>query len=382
MVVSIMISLTNPAWTCRKMGTTFRPVTVPMQFDQERQRFKCNAWHAMNRTLFENMPKVELHLHLEGAIPHGAIWELASKYGESARIGSVSSLRQKLRFKDFPSFLKTFIWTTSFLREYDDFTFVASKVAEDLVLQNIQYVEAFYSFGTIDRQELDAQRVTESIRKGLEIHSDEIETKLVADLVRDYGPEQGWVWLQEIKDLSDLGVIGIGIGGSEHEFPPEPYKHIYDRARDFGLRTSAHAGEAAGPESIWGAVRTLKADRIGHGTRAIEDPDLVEYLSEEKIPIELCPLSNIKTGIVADISSHPVRQYFDSGLLVTINTDDPKLFNSSLAEEYSLLHEEMGFSLADIRTLSLNGIEAAWCDDSEKLRLRTAFEEELTANGF
>jgi len=327
------------------------------------------------------MPKLELHLHLEGAIPYEAIWELACKYGESERIGNISSLRQKLRFRDFPHFLETFIWVSSFLREYDDFTFIAGEIANDLASQNIRYAEAFYSLGTIDRQGLDAQKTTESIRKGLEIHSDKVEIRLVADLVRDYGPDKGWIWLNEIKDLKDLGVIGIGIGGSEHKFPPEPYKRIYERARDFGFRTSAHAGEAAGPESVWGVVKALKADRIGHGARASEDPELVDYLFEARTPIELCPISNIRTGIVADISSHPVRQYFDRGLLITINTDDPKMFNNNLAEEYRLLHDEMGFSLADIKKLSLNGIEAAWCDDSTKRHLRRIFEREFSQFG-
>ena len=128
------------------------------------------------------MPKLELHLHLEGAIPYEAVWELADKYGEAEAIGNISSLRQRLRFRDFPHFLETFIWVSSFLREYDDFTFMAGKVAEDLASQNIRYVEAFYSLGTIDRQGLDAQKVTESIRKGLEIHSDKVEMALGSTL--------------------------------------------------------------------------------------------------------------------------------------------------------------------------------------------------------
>lgn len=328
--------------------------------------------------MFESIPKIELHLHLEGAIPHEALWELAKKYGESENIGSISDLKEKLRYRDFPHFLQTFIWVTGFLREYDDFAFVAGKVAEDLASQNIQYAEVFYSLGVVDRQHLDIRKATESIRKGFQDYSDRVEINLVADLVRDYGPERGWLWLNELREVKDMGVIGIGIGGSEHKFPPEPYEQLYEQARHFGFNTSAHAGEAAGPESVWGAVKTLKADRIGHGTRAWEDPALVDYLFETQTPIEVCPTSNIKTGVVADISTHPVRQYFDRGLNITINTDDPKLFNNSLAEEYRLLNEQMGFSTADIKKLICNGIDAAWCNDALKEKLRTGIERELT----
>jgi len=335
----------------------------------------------MSRPDFEKMPKSELHLHLEGAIPHEAVWALIGKYGESGTLGSLSGLKQKLRYQDFPHFLETFIWVTGFLREYDDFTYAAETVAADLAMQHIKYAEAFYSMGTIARQGLDIQRATESIRKGFDRHSDAVDIRLVADLVRDYGPEQGAVWLDEIKELTGLGVIGIGIGGSEHKFPPAPYREVYDRARRYGLRTSVHAGEAAGPESIWGALRELGADRIGHGTKAAGDPSLVTYLAEARIPVELCPVSNVKTGVVSDIYSHPVREYVDRGMLVTINTDDPKLFNTSLASEYRLLHEELAFSMEEIRMLVLNGIDAAWCDASEKMKLRQSFDEEFAAIG-
>lgn len=320
------------------------------------------------------LPKVELHLHLEGAIPLPALWRLIEKYDAVSEVGSLTQLEQRFQYRDFPHFIETWLWKNTFLREYEDFTFIASQVAEDLAAQNIVYVEAFYSPGDFARQGLEPQQLTAAIRKGLAVHADKVTVNLVADLIRDFGPEQGMTWLKQIDQVKDLGVIGIGIGGSEHQFPPEPYEAIYQKARELGFRTSAHAGEAAGAESIWGAIRNLQVDRIGHGVRAIDDPTLLDHLREKQIPIEACPISNVRTGVVANINQHPIRQFYDQGLLVSVNTDDPKMFNTSLVKEYTLLIEKLGFSLDDIVALIKNGIQSAWCDDQRKSELITALE--------
>jgi adenosine deaminase len=318
---------------------------------------------------YQRIPKVELHLHLEGAIPLTALWEIIQKYGGDPAVSDVDALEKKFRYRDFPHFLDTWQWKNGFLREYDDFSYVAAAVAEDLVRQNIRYVEAFYSPGDFALHGLEPQRLTEAIRRGLDSYKDAIRINLVADLVRDYGPERGKVWLREIAEVRDLGVLGIGIGGSEQKFPPEPYKEVYEEARRLGLRTSAHAGEGAGSESIWGAVRALQVDRIGHGTRAVEDPELVSYLREKLIPIEMCPISNLRTAVVARLEHHPIKRFYEEGLLVCVNTDDPKMFNTSLAEEYGALVETLGFEHNDILRLVENAIRSAWCDEETKAEL-------------
>ncbi len=331
----------------------------------------------LSETLHQ-LPKVELHLHLEGAIPLSALWQLIEKYDALSEVGSFSQLEQRFQYTDFPHFIDTWIWKNNFLREYDDFTFIASKVAEDLASQNIVYVEAFYSPGDFVRHGLEPQKITEAIRKGLDVHADKITVNLVADLIRDFGPEQGMTWLKQIYEVRNLGVIGIGIGGSEQAFPPEPYAEVYEQARNLGFRTSAHAGEVAGPESIWGAIRSLKVDRIGHGTRAVDDPELLSFLKEEQIPIEMCPISNLRTGVVPDMALHPIRKFYDEGLLLTVNTDDPKMFNTSLVEEYITLVEQLKFSLDDIVSLIKNGIKSAWCEETKKLELLKELEKELS----
>jgi adenosine deaminase len=317
------------------------------------------------------LPKSELHLHIEGAIPLPALWELVSKYGRGG-VSSIQELEERFRYRDFPHFLETWMWKNGFLREYDDFTFIAAAVARDLADQNVRYVEAFHSPGDFAMLHgLEVARVTEALRRGLDQVKDRIEIRLIADLTRDFGPERGRAWLREIAGASELRIVGIGIGGSEHAFPPEPYREVYREARSLGLRTTAHAGEAAGPESIWGALRALDVDRIGHGTRAIEDPELVDHLAEKRIPIEMCPISNVRTGVAASIAAHPIRALFDRGLLVTVNTDDPKMFGTSLEEEYRALAEHQNFQLAEIRRLADNTIDATWADEPTRARLRS-----------
>jgi adenosine deaminase len=262
------------------------------------------------------------------------------------------------------------MWKNGFLRELDDFTFVAEAVARDLRAQNIRYVEAFYSPPDFAGQAgLDVAGITAAMRAGIARVPD-IEIDLVADVVRNYGPARAQRTLDALVEVRDQGVIGIGIGGSEAPCPPEPFAEVYERARGLGFRTSAHAGEGAGPASIWGAIRALRVDRLGHGTRAAEDPALVAYLAEHRVPLEMCPISNVRTAVVSDLAAHPIRRFHDLGLVVTVNTDDPAMFQTSLAHEYRELARVHGFTHAEIRALIDSAVEASWLAPAGKARLR------------
>jgi adenosine deaminase len=333
----------------------------------------------MNPTLapqpswYERLPKVELHLHLEGAIPLPALWTLVQKYGGEPGLEALDDLRARFVYSDFPHFLTIWSWKNRYLREYEDFTFIAEAVARDLAEQNIRYVEAYFSPSDFARSGLQPAQIALAIRKGLE-RVGGTRVALIVDVVRDNGPQVGAKTLAQACEVKqEAGIIGLGIGGAEHNFPPEPFAELYRQARALGLHTTAHAGEAAGAASIWGALRSLEVERIGHATRAGEDPQLLDYLRQYGIPLEMCPLSNVRTGVVPALEDHPIRRFYDLGLQVTVNSDDPKMFHNSLAEEYRLLVECLGFTRQDVRSLILNGIRASWMAEEQKHALRQEY---------
>jgi len=315
---------------------------------------------------FELMPKVELHIHLEGSIPLPALYEIIQKYDQS--IPDVAYLLEKFQYKDFTQFLKMWIWKNSFLREYEDFEYLAEQVAKDLFSQQIIYAEMNYSPPMFRQFNLEANKLTEAIRNGFNKVRG-VEIQLIADLCRSTEVQDGLKMLEQLNGVKHLGVIGVDLGGNEQQVPPEVWQPAYRKAELLGLYRTAHAGEAVGAESIWGAIRALQVNRIGHGTRAYEDQALLEYLQETQLPIESCPLSNVKTGVVSHVSSHPIRTYFDKGLLICVNTDDPKMFQNTLVDEYLELMEYHGFTLDKIHILVKNAITASWCDEVKKQEL-------------
>ena len=316
-------------------------------------------------------------MHLEGAIPIQALWQLIQKYGGDETVPDIESLRSRFKFTDFVHFLETWIWKSKFLRDYDDFTFIAEQFALSLRSQNIRYAEVFYSpaehtskiadLGTPTKN-LSLQEITIALRRGLD-RVPEVNIALVPDLIRGLKPETMLQSLNEIEEVMEAGIIGIGLGGAEQFYPPGQYKNVYDEARLMGLHSTAHAGEVEGPESIWAAIDTLGVERIGHCTSARFDQSLVDYLGEHQLCLEMCPLSNLRTASIDSIEQHPIRRFYDEGLLVTVNTDDPEMFNNTLLEEYETLMDIHGFSAAEICQLRDNAIEGSWMSSDEKKQL-------------
>jgi aminodeoxyfutalosine deaminase len=175
--------------------------------------------------------------------------------------------------------------------------------------------------------------------------------------------------VDEAVKLKPHNVVGIGIGGDERRAPPEQFREQYEHAAKHGLRLTVHAGETVGPESIWGALRELKPDRIGHGLHAIDDPDLVRYLADGQIPVEICITSNVMTGCCETISEHPIRRLFDAGVLVTLNTDDPDMFRTTLLNEYQIARDVFGFTEAELRELARNSFRASFLPEDNKREL-------------
>jgi adenosine deaminase len=330
------------------------------------------------RSWLARLPKVELHLHIEGAIPKTALWQLVTKYGGDPSVPSFEAFEQRLEFRGLKQFFSAFDWATGFLRDTDDFTFVGREIARDLVRQNIRYVEAHFS-PTVFRQRLDPQRIAEALRKGLDEVSS-VDVALIAELGRNLGPDAAMRTLERIGELRSSRIVGIGLGGFEPQYPNELFATVYEQARTFGLRTTAHAGESAGPASVWSAIRALRVDRIGHATRAIEDAELVRYLGMQRIPLELCPESNLRTGVVATMASHPIRRYFDAGIPVSVNTDDPLFFGNSLVSEMVAAQQTHRFTRDEIKRLIVSAVEASWLTRDARERLLKAFRAESVWN--
>jgi adenosine deaminase len=324
---------------------------------------------------FQTIPKVENHLHLEGAIPLDTIWRLIQKYGGDKSVSDIDQLKQRFVYKDFNQFIETWSWKNQFIREYEDFAFLTDAVVKDLVEQSVRYAEIFIS-PSLFKNSMQTQRIVEAISNEIKKH-EKIQINLIVDLVRNYGAESEMRTLHEMNEVKNSGLIGIGIGGSENEYPPELFKDVFEQARSFGFKTTAHAGEAAGPKSIWGAIRELKVDRIGHGTRATEDKELLKYLAMNKTPLEVCPLSNLRTNVISKMKDHPVKTFIDFGIPVSINTDDPKMFNNSLSEEYQSLKDTFNYSNQDIHDIIINSIDTMWLDKKGKKKLASELRNEI-----
>ncbi|TAL34049.1 MAG: adenosine deaminase [Spirochaetes bacterium] len=328
--------------------------------------------------IYDRVPKIELHVHLEGAIPAGTMWSLINKYGGDPSVGSLDDLRRRFVYRDFAGFIDTWTWKNGFLREYEDFTLIAADVARAFASQNIRYAEMFVSPSLFRKSGLRPQEIIHAIHRGLR-QANDVRIQLVVDLVRDYGPEREITTLYEINEVKHLGILGIGIGGSEHEYPPEPFSGLYERARKLGFRTDVHAGEAAGPGSVWGAIRSLHPDRIGHATSAARDPALLRHCAEHAIALELCPLSNVRTGAVGSHREYPLLVFMEYGTHFSINTDDPAMFGNLLADEYRMIEQSFGISRRGICDIILNSVRTAWMDEAEQKELVEVFSAEIDA---
>lgn len=314
------------------------------------------------------MPKVELHLHLEGAFTFEFLFGLIQKYGGDKQVKTIAALENKFVFKNFEHFIQMWFWKNQFFRKAEDFEESAYSTLKNLANQNVIYTEVFFSPWDFKDNNVSIEEITEATISGKRRAENQFNIKcnLIADLVRDYGPKNAINRLDEITPYQASGVIGIGLGGNEQKFPPELFKEVFAEARKRGFNLTAHAGEAAGPESIWSALNNLRIERIGHGVRAIEDSDLVEYLYEKQMPLEICVNSNIKTNVFPSIESHPVRQFYKKGLNISISSDDPTMFRATITDEFISLYDHAGFSLNDIKKLTENAIHQSFISLKEK----------------
>ena len=278
------------------------------------------------------MPKAELHLHLEGSVEPETLHELDPST-------SVEEFRAHYQYADFDAFLKAFAMIGQRLRKPEDYAHITRRLLERLASQNVQYAEIIVSAGVV----LWKQQ----------------EFAPIFDAIRQFGAEPAMAVAKLAAERVDRGVVAFGIGGSEARGPAKWFTDVFAFARDAGLHLTAHAGESEGPESIRAAL-ALGAERIGHGIAAARDEALMRHLREQDIPLEVCITSNLVTGVVNRIEDHPIRQLFDAGVPIVLNTDDPAMFGCTLVGEYRLAAERFGFSETELRGIANNAFRYAW----------------------
>ena len=323
-----------------------------------------------------SLPKAELHLHLEGTVDPPTLSELSRRHptplstennrytniADSGRVFTEEEARELYNYTNFTGFLLAFKAVTERLRTADDFELVTWRMMQKLREQNVRHAEVYVSVGVVHWRGGDFLPLFEGLERGRERGERDfgVSVSWIFDAVRHFGVDEAERVVEEAIRLKDCNVVGIGLGGDERRAPPEQFRDVYALARDAGLRLTVHAGETVGPESIWGALRELKADRIGHGLHAVEDPVLVRYLAEHQVPVEVCISSNVLTGCCTSLDRHPVRKLFDAGVLITLNTDDPEMFHTTLNQEYQIAQQVCGFSDDELRQVAENSFRAAF----------------------
>jgi adenosine deaminase len=320
-----------------------------------------------------SLPKVDLHVHLEGSMRPSTVLELARRNGVALPDG----LREGRYgpYRDFRHFIDTWVAGLDCLVAPEDFRRIAREFCEDQAGQGVRYAEVSFSLpehgGRLEDWDGPVLAVLEGFEEGR--RETGIKCRLLVDLVRGLPMELSRAACASAIRHRDDGVFAVGLGGDEVH-PPEDYTELFDEARASGLRSIPHAGETAGPASIRGALDVLGADRLEHGIRVLEDPDLVAEVRDRGIALDVCLTSNAQTGLVPSLEAHPLPALIESGLAVTINDDDPAMFSAPLAGEYAIAREVFGFPDAALARLVLAAVHASFADE----RTKTTLEREIS----
>lgn len=301
-------------------------------------------------SFYVELRKAELHLHLEGSVEPATLLEIDPGLDH----GMVA---ERYRYADFLGFLKSYAWITSFLRGPDEYALVTRRLLERLQAQSVSYAEINLSVGVMLWRSQDFGPIYDAVKR--EADGSGVRVNWILDAVRQFGVEAAQRVAELAAERVSDGVVGFGIGGDEARGPAELFTDVCAFARGKGLHLAPHAGESAGPESVWAALR-LGAERIGHGIRSIDDPALMKHLRDHDIPLEVCISSNICTGVVGSLAQHPVRRLFDAGVPIVLNSDDPPMFHTTLAREYEIAATEFGFSESELRQLAANSFRYAF----------------------
>ncbi|MFF3640772.1 adenosine deaminase [Streptomyces sp. NPDC002564] len=319
------------------------------------------------------LPKAELHVHHVGSASPRIVSELAARHPDSAVPTDPEALADYFTFTDFAHFIQVYLSVVDLIRTPDDVRLLTYEVARDMARQNVRYAELTITpFSSVSRG-IDDRAFMDAIEDARTAAEKEFGT--VLRWCFDIPGEAGLVAAEETVRLATTdklrpeGLVSFGLGGPEIGVPRPQFKPYFDRAVAAGLHSVPHAGETTGPETVWDALTHLRAERIGHGTTAAQDPKLLAHLAEHRIPLEVCPTSNIATRAVRTLDEHPIRQFVEAGVLVTVNSDDPPMFGTDLNNEYAVAARLLGLDERGIAALAKNAVEASFLDPAGKARI-------------
>ena len=320
-------------------------------------------------TFVAGLPKAEIHVHHVGSASPRIVSALAERHPGTVP-SDLEELREFYTFRDFAHFIEVYLAVVDLVREADDVRMLTYEIAADMAAQNIRYAELTLTPYTNVRAGVPIEAFVEAVE----------DARTAAE--RDHGVRLQWIWdvpgefgveaaaaTVSYLDHAPSTLIGFGLGGPEVGVPRPQFKPYFDEARARGLHSIPHAGETTGPDTVWDALRLLGAERIGHGTSSTQDPALLAHLAEHRIPLEVCPTSNIATRAVADLAEHPVKEMYAAGVLVTINSDDPPMFGTTLNREYEIAAELLSLDAAGVAELAKNAVRASFMSSTEKQRL-------------
>lgn len=308
-------------------------------------------------SFLQNVPKAELHLHLEGTIQPATVCALTARHGVTT---TEDDVRRRYNYTDFLGFLDAFKWVTSFLREPADYALITHDLCEQLLRHHVVYAEVTLSVGVmLLRNQKPEANFAAIVRAAEEFESRGLTLRWIFDAVRQFGADAALRVVQSAKNSAAPQIVAFGIGGDELSIPTKDFLPVYEAASAAGLHRLIHAGEIGGPDKIREAIEILRVERIGHGIAAIHDPALMDVLADRRIPLEICPVSNIRTGALArqlnnskvTLQAHPLPQLLRHGIPVVLSTDDPAMFHTDLTGEYAAA-QKMGLSESELRQLA------------------------------
>ena len=335
--------------------------------------------------VIEKLPKTDLHVHLDGSLRLTTILELAEKARIELPATSEDGLRKAMNLGQncgsLVEYLKAFDVTLKVMQDAESLTRIAYELAEDCAKENVRYMEVRYSPMLHTRRGLKLTTVVEAVLEGLRAAQDAfgIESNVILCGIRNVSPESSLEMAELCVAYKNRGVVGFDLAGAEYDHPAKHHRAAFQLVRDNNINVTIHAGEAYGPESIHQAIHVCGAHRIGHGCRLREDGDLLHYVNDHRISLECCPSSNVQTGAIRDLASHPIKLYKNLGLRVTVNTDNRLVTDTTVSKELLLCHKVMGFTMTDLKQVIMSGFKSAFLPFHVKQQYVRRISEELKA---